>query len=178
MDSTNENFAPANIIKIETSKGLVSELVISLNDRNILTYKKNILEEYNKLIGRINLVLGDKKPSDLLVIQIWELGNCILETRTLIRKKYGADITNIIDAISIETNHSSRAIQYMVQFSVMIPKENINENISWGKYQEAIQLKKKEDFLECLNKINQNELKSSRDVRKFVREKNKKSVIL
>lgn len=62
----------------------------------------------------------------------------------------------------------------MVQFSAMLPKENINENISWGKYQEAIQIKKKEDFLECLNKITQNELKTYRDVRKFVREKNKK----
>lgn len=173
MNSTNENFVPANIIKIETSKGLVSELVISLKDRNILTYKKNILEEYNKLIEKINLVWGDKNPSDLPVIQIWEIGNAILETRRSIRENYGVDLTNIIDAVSIEIHFSSRAVQYMVQFSVMLPKENINNKISWGKYQEAIKLKKKEDFLECLNKINQNELKSSREVRKFVREKNK-----
>lgn len=173
MNSQNENFVPANIIKIETSNGLVSELVMSLKDRNYLIHKKAILEEYNKLIEKINIEWGDREPSELSVIKIWEIGNAILENRTNIREKYGVDITNIIDAISKEINHSHRAIQYMVQFSVMLPKERIDEKISWGKYQEAIQLKKKEDFEESLNKIIDEELKTSRDVRKFVREKNK-----
>jgi len=167
---------PAMIKKIKKTNGYTTEMVFSLqdimNNKKLLVIKDEVIDEFYKLIGKIKNIMGTNKPSKIPRKKIWEIGHTILEERKRIGKKYGVDITNIIEAVAEELGFSESSIQYMVQFSVMLPKNKVSEKISWGKYQEAIKLINKTDFNLCITLIEKGKLKTTKEIRNYVRQKN------
>ncbi|BDC35775.1 MAG: hypothetical protein EF806_04540 [Candidatus Methanoliparum thermophilum] len=167
---------PAMIKKIKKTNGYTTEIVFSLqdvmNNKQLLIIKEEVINEFNKLLRKIKNIVGTNIPSKIPRKKIWEIGHTILEERKKIGKKYGVDITNIIQAVAEEIGLSKSSIQYMVQFSAMLPKNKVREEISWGKYQEAIQLINKTDFNQCITLIEKGELKTTKEIRNYVRQKN------
>ena len=167
---------PAMIKRIKKTNGYTTEIVFSLqdvmNNKQLLIIKEEVIDEFNKLIRKIKNIIGTNKPSKIPRKQIWRIGHMILEERKKIGKKYGVDITNIIQAVAEELGLSESSIQYMVQFSAMLPQSKVREEISWGKYQEAIKLINNADFDLCITLIEKGELKTTKEIRNYVRQKN------
>jgi len=167
---------PAMIKRIKKTNGYTTEIVFSLQDvmsnKQLLITKEEVINEFNKLIRKIKNIIGTNKPSNIPRKKIWRIGHTILEERKKIGKKYGVDITNIIQAVAEELSLSRMSIQRMVQFSAMLPKNKVIEEISWGKYQEAIQIINKVDFNLCITLIENGELKTTTEIRNYVRQKN------
>lgn len=172
-----KDYIPVVLKRIKTSNGYTVEIVFSLKDvfrdKYLLMTRENIINEFRKLISKIRNLINGKKPSKISRRDIWEIGHTILEVRKKIAEKHGVDITNIVQATAEELGVSESSIRYMVQFSAMIPKNKVKEKISWGKYQEAIKLIEIADFNDCIKLIERGELKTTKEIRKYVRQKNK-----
>jgi len=167
---------PAVIKNIPTSKGAVQNILFSVSDvignKKLLIIKTDIMREYQELIKNIKILLGKDRPSSTPRKNIWEAGNLIVKTRERIRNKYGVDMTNIVEAVAVNIGLSKRFIQYMVQFSKIIPKEKVIEEISWSNYKEALDLINKKDFEKCVLLIKNRKLRNREEIRKYVRRKN------
>jgi len=168
---------PIMIKRIKISDEYRTEIIFSFRDvmhnKQLLILREKIIYEFDELISKIKNIIDGKKPSKVSRKNLWEIGHTILKVRKKIAEKYGVDITNIIQAVAEELGLSESSIQYMVQFSVMIPKSKVKEDISWGKYQEAIKLVDRTDFNKCINLIENKQLKTTKEIREYVRQKNR-----
>ena len=64
---------------------------------------------------------------------------------------------------------------YIVKFSNFSLKRQIDEKIPWSTYMEALNLPNKREFHLCLQLIKEGKLKSSKDVRNYVKSRKWKS---
>jgi hypothetical protein len=182
MNYVRENtitIVPAMIKRINKTNGYTTEIVFSfqdvMNNKQLLIIKEEVKNEFNKLIRKINNIIITNMPSNIPRKDVWKIGHFIIEERKKIANNYGIDITNIIEAVAEELDLSGTSISYMVKFSDMLPINKVNEKISWGKYQEAMKLINRTDFNQCITLIKKGKLKTTKEIRSYVRQKNKES---
>lgn len=170
------NEIPSQIKKIELPHGLKNTLVFSLydfiNNPYLSNSKKEVIEEFEKLTKEISSLLGDK-PSSAQRETIWKIGKMILNFRKKIKKKYNIYITNLIEAFAESLNLSDSFVRRIVKFSEFSLKRQIDENIPWSVYMEALNLPNKKEFYRCIQLIQEGKLKTSKEVREYVKEINK-----
>ncbi len=177
-----ENYVPALLKKININGNSRWELAFSLRDflkgKKIASKKKEALDTVVDMLEHIKKLLPDGKPSKVPRKNLWDIGDLILTTKDKIAKENNIYITNFIENIAKELNLADRTINFMVQFRNIISKEDIDENISWKMYQEALLLIDKSKFKECIQLIKNGDLKNTNDVLTFVQKTNQKSKLV
>lgn len=167
---------PAQIKKEKLTNDARNILVFSLDDfmnnSTIFKNKKEIISEFEDLILRIKSLMADK-PSSTPRKKIWQIGRMIVNTRKKIKEKYNVDITNIIEAVAINLELSDSFLSYFVKFSEFSLKRQIDESIPWSSYIEALKLPNKIEFNRCIQLIKEGKLKSSKEIREYVKERNR-----
>jgi hypothetical protein len=177
-----ENYAPALLKKININGNSRWELAFSLRDflkgKKIASKKKEALDTIVDMLEHIKKLLPDGKPSKVLRKNLWDIGDLIITTRDKIAKENNIYITNFIENIAKELNLADRTINFMVQFRNIISKEEIDENISWKMYQEALLLIDKSKFKECIQLIKNGKLKNTNDLLTYVQKTNQKTKLV
>lgn len=172
-----KDIIPAQIRRIDLPKGSRTTLVFSLNDfidnPSVLNSKKEIISEFENLIEKIESILGNE-PSSVPRKMIWKVGKMILDFRKRILKKYNIYITNLTEAFANNLNLSDTFVGYMIKFSEFSLKRQVDESISWSTYMEALNLPTKKEFYRCIQLIKEGKLRTSKEVREYVKERNKK----
>ncbi|MHC1625353.1 MAG: hypothetical protein ACXQS2_05075 [Methermicoccaceae archaeon] len=175
MGYKNNTVVPAIIKRIGTSSRK-AEVIFSLRDvmgnKQLLVTKDKVLDDFYNLTIRITDIIDSHRVADIPRKKIWDIGYAILRAREKIVEKYGVDISNTIQAVAEEVGLSESSVRYIVRFSIVLPKSRVKEEIIWSKYQEAMDMVSKADFNGCISLIERGELRTSKDVRKYVREKN------
>ncbi|MEM3667985.1 MAG: hypothetical protein QW388_05000 [Thermoplasmatales archaeon] len=173
----NKAIIPVIIKRVPTSNGFTDDILFSMADviqnKKLIAIKDDIMKEYNSLIKKIKKLLRNDKPSKAPRKNIWDVGDLILMTRENIRNRYGIDITNLIEAVAVNLGLSKSSVRYIVKFRQITAKEKIIENISWSNYMEAINFINKGDFEKCILLINKGKLRTTKEIRNYVRQKNK-----
>ncbi|MEM3455738.1 MAG: hypothetical protein QXT72_04205 [Candidatus Micrarchaeia archaeon] len=173
----NKAIIPVIIKRVPTSNGFTDDILFSMADviqnKKLIAIKDDIMKEYNSLIKKIKKLLRNDKPSKAPRKNIWNAGDLILMTRENIRNRYGIDITNLIEAVAVNLGLSKSSVRYIVKFRQITAKEKVIENISWSNYMEAINFINKGDFEKCILLINKGKLRTTKEIRNYVRQKNK-----
>ena len=166
---------PAQIKILDLPQGRKNTLVFSINDvfvnTHIIKSKNEIIHEFESLVGEIRSLLNDK-PSSTPKKTLWTIGRKITKFRKDIVRKYNTYITNLNEALANNLGVSESQLGYIVKFSNFSLKRQIDEKIPWSIYMEALNLPNKREFHLCLQLIKEGKLKSSKDVRNYVKTRN------
>lgn len=129
-----------------------------------------IQDAYTKLVEECQVKLktsqsSRKKRGDPLFK--WELAKAINDFLAFVEDK-GYYFANCSKALARDLKISVRQVNYLIEFVNTFPnKSSLNQQISWDKYKEILDVRNKKFQKEIIQKILKGELKTRDDIRKF-----------
>jgi len=168
---------PALIKRIPSSHGNINTVIFSMSDvkktENLFRLNNDVLNLFTSLVERSKKLLGEKSPSKVKRSDLWTIGNLFKRMQKRFVSEFRVDVTNLTLALANELNISGSSMGYIILFRKRLLKRDVNEQISWGKYLEALNLKTKENFLHCVSLIENGNLKTTSEIRNYVKQRNK-----
>jgi hypothetical protein len=147
--------------------GAVASMVDALTLPDLEEKARIVEQEYRDLIARCakNLEIikrskGDAKPR-------WQIGNDILDFQNLTAGK-GAQVCNVIEALSRDLGISRSQLSYIVRFREMYSVErDLSPHINWSKYRELLDFSNEESRKICEKLIVSGKIKTDSEIREF-----------
>ncbi len=164
------------MIRLKSGKSSKWEIMFPLSiifsTNGITNLREEILSIINKTIKDLNNLISENQISKSKPSQLYLAGKIILDTKKKIMKKYGIDITNFMDMIADNLKICKRNINYVVQLYKTLKEKDIDNSIPWTVYKQSISTVDKKKSREVLNLYKNGKLKSSTDVKKYVKKLN------
>ena len=146
--------------------------VVSLADAvSSLNFHENVQNaerDYGNAISRwARLVSGiEKDRSDTLLR--WKLADDIATFRSHLRARWGIEPTNLVRAASLDLGFSYSSLKYMLCLREKFTLKEVRSNrITWGRYQEILDIKDDNLMKECINLVRRGVITSPGGIREF-----------
>lgn len=131
--------------------------------------REKILSIINDAVESIAGQISKKHPSRSKASKLFLAGKTISNARQKILKDYGIEISNFLDIFAKLLKIDRRNVNYILQLYSSLREEDIDDSIPWTVYRYCVSTKDKKKSREVLNLYKEGKLKSSSDVRRYVK---------
>lgn len=177
-ESTRSNMAiPVVIRRSSLSPQNQGSFVVSLADavssvnfhenvQNAEREYRNAVTRWARLVSRMN-----KDRSDSLLR--WRLADDVATFRSHLRARWGIEPTNLVRAASTDIGISNSSLKYMLCLREKFTLKEVRSNrITWGRYQEILDIKDDNLMRECINLVRRGVITSPGGIREFKKKAN------
>ena len=174
--SSKTNLIKVKMIRVKSSGKEKWEILFPLeavfSSGGITEKRKKILSIINDAAENIANLISKKHPSRSKVSKLFLAGKVISNARQKILNDYGIEISNFLEIFAKLLQIDRRTVNYMLQLYSSLTENDIDDDIPWTVYKYCVSTKDKKKSREVLNLYKDGKLKSSIDVRKYVKKLN------
>jgi len=131
--------------------------------------REKILSIINDAAESIAGQISKKHPSRSKASKLFLAGKIISNARQKILKDYGIEISNFLEIFAKLLQIDRRNVNYILQLYSSLTENDIDDNIPWTVYRYCVSTRDKKKSREVLNLYKVGKLKSSNDVRRYVK---------
>jgi len=144
-------------------------LIPFFSSGGITEKREKILSIINDAAESIAEQISKKHPSRSKASKLFLAGRIISTARQKILKDYGIEISNFLDIFAKLLQIERRNVNYILQLYSSLREEDIDDSIPWTVYRYCVSTRDKKKSREVLNLYKEGKLKSSSDVRRYVK---------
>jgi hypothetical protein len=134
--------------------------------------REEILSIINEAVNNLGRRIAKGHPSKSKVKELYQAGKIISDARQRIVSAYGIEISNFLDIFAKLLRVDRRNVNYILQLYLSLRVEDIDDKIPWTVYRYCISTLDKGKSGEVLKFYKDGILKSSNDVRSYVKKLN------
>lgn len=134
--------------------------------------REEILSIINDAVNILGRRIAKNHPSRSKIKEIYQAGKVISDARQKIVADYGTEISNFLDIFAKLLKVDRRNINYLLQLYSSLREEDLDSKIPWTVYRYCISTVEKGRSIEVLNMYKEGKLKSSNEVRFYVKKLN------
>jgi hypothetical protein len=136
---------------------------------SITEMREKILSIINDAVESITNQISKKHPSRSKASKLFLAGRIISNARQKILKDYRIEISNFLDIFAKLLQIERRNVNFILQLYSSLGEEDIDDSIPWTVYRYCVSTRDKKKSREVLNLYKEGKLKSSNDVRRYVK---------